>query len=209
VGLSHGEIAAVEQVSPNTISTRLDRARRGVMGDNSDLLTGVIELPGVVLDNDRGYVDEMSLPAEARGEQLGAAAGHLDDRWERANTWNGGPDGSWIVSEAPPWDAPNADEWPRTTGSDRWGVGGTHPRPTSGNDPSRDTDDRSWDGVSGGPIDDGEPVISTDPTPGDRAGSDVPASLDDDGRSVLDGTVGSNFAGSTEDTPRNDSEDRR
>lgn len=103
-GLSPGEIASVEQVSPSTISTRLDRARRVVLGDNGDLLTGVIAMPGVV-DNDRGYVGRMATSAES--------AVPLDDRWERTQSWNGGPDGSWLVSEAPPWDAPTSDEWPR------------------------------------------------------------------------------------------------
>lgn len=160
-GLSPGEIAAVEQVSPSTISTRLDRARRVVLGDTSDLLTGVIELPGVVLDGDRGYVDQMSMPPEVRDEPVG----HLDDRWERTDAWNGGPDGSWIVSEAPPWDAPNSDEWPRTAPAG--------PR-TGGNEPPDVRDERSegvrtW-GADDAPVgsEDGredEPVDGTGGTP--------------------------------------------
>lgn len=150
-GLSTGEIAAVEQVSPTTISTRLDRARRVVMGDTSDMLTGVIELPGVVLDDDRGYVDEMSMPLAE--ERPAPVAAHLDDRWERADTWNGGPDGSWPVSEAPPWDAPNSDPWPGA-GSARpaWQVPGDDQVTTlvtganAGNDLPPAGDDRTWDG---------------------------------------------------------------
>jgi RNA polymerase sigma-70 factor (ECF subfamily) len=106
-GLSTGEIAAVEQVSPNTIGTRLDRARRAVLGNDADLMSGFVDL--AVPADDRGYIEEMTLPA---GEAPGGIAGHLDDRWERVGTWNGGPDGSWPVSEAPPWEAPNSDPWP-------------------------------------------------------------------------------------------------
>lgn len=154
-GLSPGEIAAVEQVSPSTISTRLDRARRGVMGDTSDLLTGVIELPGVILDDDRGYLDEMSMPPEVRDEP----AGQLDDRWERAGTWNGGPDGSWIVAEAPPWDAPNYDEWPRRGAA----VPGASAGGGTGAGPQADTENGTQNDTEAGR--EGEPVDGTGDTP--------------------------------------------
>lgn len=54
-GLSQGEIAALERVSPSTIHTRLSRARRVVVEDTSDFLTDVLELPGADLHEDRGY----------------------------------------------------------------------------------------------------------------------------------------------------------
>jgi len=143
-GLSPGEIAAVEQVPPSTISTRLERARRSVLGDNAHLLADVIELPGLVLGGDRGYADQMSAPAQASSP--------LDERWERAESWNGGPDGSWMVSAAPPWDAPNSDEWP-------------HHRPVPvENDPPTDGGDTGVTGdlVAGGPVGE-EDTVYLDP----------------------------------------------
>lgn len=47
-GLSQGEIAGLEQVSPSTVHTRLSRARRVMMEDTADHLTRGLELPGVM-----------------------------------------------------------------------------------------------------------------------------------------------------------------
>lgn len=54
-GLSQGEIAVLERVPPSTIHTRLSRARRVVVEDTSDVLIGVLELPGADLSEDGRY----------------------------------------------------------------------------------------------------------------------------------------------------------
>lgn len=160
-GLSTGEIAAVEQVSPTTVSTRLDRARRVVMGDTGDLLTGVIELPGVVLDDDRGYVDEMTMPAADPPSGVGV---HLDDRWERADTWSGGPDGSWLVSEAPPYDAPSSDPWPGGDSSHTSGRTGDDDQPGRGNDPREEIEERAYAAGDSGVLIDEFDTVAPDGT---------------------------------------------
>ncbi|MGD9525505.1 RNA polymerase sigma factor [Pseudonocardia sp.] len=151
-GLSTTEIASVEQVSPTTISSRLDRGRRSVLGGTGDLLSGDIELAGVPLHDDRGYVDEMTMPpADGDAGRIGGAGAHLDDRWERTDTWNGGPDGSWPMSEAPPWETPNSDPWPDPGAREATeGISVSGAQLTS--DESRnaaadDDDDRVWNGA--------------------------------------------------------------
>ncbi|MGE3284997.1 MAG: RNA polymerase sigma factor [Pseudonocardia sp.] len=151
-GLSITEIASVEQVSPTTVSSRLDRGRRSVLGngDGAGLLSGEIDLVGVPLQDDRGYVDEMTLlPPDG---PAGGAGAHLDDRWERADAWNGGPDGSWPVSEAPPWEMSGSDPWPgrgapETT--ERISEGGDAPLTSDGpsNTAPGGDDDRAWTGT--------------------------------------------------------------
>ncbi|MGH3568881.1 MAG: RNA polymerase sigma factor [Pseudonocardia sp.] len=54
-GLSQGEIAGLERVPPSTIHTRLSQARRVVVEDMSDVVSGVLELPGADVHEDGGY----------------------------------------------------------------------------------------------------------------------------------------------------------
>lgn len=187
-GLSPGEIAAVEQVTPNTITTRLDRARRAVLGDDGDLLTAVIELPDGILDEDRGYVEEMMTPISARDQQ----DDHLDDRWDRSDAWTGGPDGSWIVAEASPWDTASTGEWPYADLDERWADAAL---PIGGAEPGLgDADHRGNGGSQAARDDDGSVQDEDVPTldPGPAPGGDDPSAAND-----------------TIATPRDDSEDDR